>query len=222
MAGPMGHAVSRMRVQMDRLFLTDTVDVERRTPTGSWVVLGSFAACVQYQNGVARSSNDPDEARTTERRSLVVYLPAAAGVDVGMRLLWSGAWWHVGTASPPRGEELYLRLVVEREQLGTAPELVAFRRRVAGAWVDLGTFAVQRTVDQRDGAATGVRSASDAATAFGQIVTGQIVCPAEATGVLAVGDWFTIEGLPGRVTHIDDTDPARLELSYRLEQRGGA
>ena len=58
-----------------------------------------------------------------------------------------------------------------------------------------------------------------AETAKGAVLSGVMIGGADLVAV-NVGDWFAVDGLPGRVTFVDASNPERIELSFRMEQRG--
>lgn len=212
-----------MRDHLATYYLRDTVVVERITTGGVWEQVGSFPANVQYEyERVSQSPDDPNEARENERRGINVFLAhtATPSLEVGQRVTWNAEHWMVSAVHPPRTSATYARLTCRREQIATAPILLTFRRRLPNKqWGDFGPFQVQVTVDQREPLDQSWATIFDAATARGATVTGVMVGGSDLVD-LRTGDWFSLRGFPGRITGVDASNPERVELSYRVEQRG--
>lgn len=209
---------ARMRTRLKRTFLTTPVALERPTIGGGWIGMGTQRASIQHVRE-DHSPADPPEARDAEGRALRVYLAHDVVVDVGYRLQWDGAWWHVSRCTPARGEDVYRRIEAERPQLGTEPLAVTFFRRLVGSTLTVGTYTMLRTQDQASPLDNSVAGQFEANTASGASVTGSLVGGADAAAV-QVGDWFSIGTMPGRVTSVDTSYADHTTIRYRMEQRG--
>lgn len=213
----MDRVAPRLQSVMERMFFTDTVTIAHEVSPDVWQTAAARPASVQHLREQP-APRDPVFAKVATTRALIVYTSKDADVAVGDRMPWDGATWEITSVTPTRGVGVYTRFVVEQEQIGTPLETVSFRRRVSGAWQEMGTFTVRRTQDQREPNALSRASVFDASTALGAEISGVLSGGADLA-VIDTGDWFDLDKFPGRVISVDRTNEDRTLVAYRMEQR---
>jgi hypothetical protein len=206
---------------LSRMFLVDTVTISAPLPDGSWTTPVEVKASVQQPRG-DRSSPDRQEASEREARTVVVYVPGETVVDTGCRVVWNDGWedrsYTVESAASERTNRAFLRLDVARAQTAVPPVNVTFRRRNQGAWIEVGTYPVSMMISPniQQSAPGIVGGVSSAQTAAGAVTVGVFTGDSRLLA-LDVGDWFTWQGVPGRITAMDRDDLDSIECAFELE-----
>lgn len=203
------------RQQLEAFLRPSEVEISRQTDAGGWSAWVFHDAVVQAQQST-RAPSDPEIASVDSYRSVVVFLRHTVAVAPGDRIRWKGDIWEVNAIDEERSIPSCVKVWASRMHIGTQVELIAFRRRVGGAWVELGTFPMRFTHSFTNMARARVELQEG--TAEGALMTASMVGPPE-TGVLQVGDWFSRDGFPGRIVGKDDSPAEHVEFDYQLERR---
>lgn len=196
-----------------RQWYGSTVTIEEETAPDVWTVIEADVPCQVQQPRSSSSSREEDVATTEEMEGIVVYMDPEVAVSPGNRVIWQGEPWDVNSVSGDRTAPYAQRLDCTRPQTALTPELITFRRRLDGAWVEVGTFPMRFTRT-----APSVPLPSGENTADGAFIQSTMIGDA-SSAVVQVGDWFGRGGMPGRVLDRDDTHEDHIEFLYQLEVR---
>lgn len=210
-------ALARMNKRISRVFLTDTCELQRRNDSGVWVTSG-IVACNVQSDIVQASVEDETVARPDERVQVSLYVEPQVDIAVGDRAIWGGRIWNVGSTTRERSARGMTRAALTDWQSAVPEVSVAFWRYRNGSKVTLGPFMVHLFTDDRSGFLSQATTASETGTATGGIGTGSFTGGPELAALM-VGDWFNIEGNPGRVTDVITVDPERVRVPYTLDSQ---
>ena len=205
-----------------RKYLTDPVTIASYGEDGSLGEPVSLMVNVQQPRAVM-SSPDREVARPNEWRGPVMYLnpdtlPDGFVVRPGDIVFWKGARYVTVQVFDERSDAALIKIQVQREQSAVAPVVVAFRRFAGGEWIDVGSFPVRVTMSAvvAQAAPRIVAGASEAETAAGGIRTGTMIGD-NGLDAVQIGDWFSVNSTPGRVSTKDADNPDAIELGFLLE-----
>lgn len=194
-----------------RMWLQDTCRIERITTAGAWTLMKDGVRCQVQAPRASVSSSDPNVATIEEKAAISVYMGITEPVQAGDRLIWRGEVWDVNSVVGERTAGYALTVECSQSQTALYPEVITFRRRRDGAWVELGQFTMRFTT-----VSPGIGQPGPAATAEGATILSTMI-GGVGSDVLQVGDWFGRNGLPGQIVEKDATEPDHVEFLYQME-----
>lgn len=193
-----------------------TCEIHRPEGDGTWTPLGEFACNVQADI-LSPSSEDSRTANADDMKQVSMFVSPETPVQVGNRVLWGERVWSIGADTHERSTQSLVRVVLTDWQTAVEPEEISFWRMSSGSRVPVATLQVHTVVSAYVDAGSEARSTYRGDTARGVAETGVLIAGPDAQ-VLQVGDWFTRNGKPGRVTAVDTVDPERVKVSVSVER----
>lgn len=193
------------------LWMSDTVTLQRfGVQDGVWAEVPDVPCQVQSPRA-ASSPAAESIASPHERSAIWVYLGPDVEVAPGDRVLWSDEVWEVNSVVGMRTGAFALRVECSIGQSALQPEMIAFRRRQAGQWVEVGTFEIRFTRRSPVPVPGGSEDTADGAIVRSTLIGG------DDAKVVQIGDWFTRDGFPGRVVERDVHEAGRSVFTYEME-----
>ena len=190
--------------------------IARPNPDGTWTTLGEYPCNVQATS-LSSSVEDHSVAQSDDIKYIYMFIGPDTPVAPGYRVDWGNRFWNVGAENTERATRGLTRVILTDWQIAVEPENITFTRLRNGVRTTVGTYAVHVVLNDFSTLASAGRDVYSGNTALGEIDTGTMVGDADLANV-QVGDWFTRNGLPGRVTTVLHGDSERSRIAFSLDR----